>query len=444
MKSFTREQLQRTAGILAVAVVIVISIVLFVIDPMYIESGPDAQPTKVYFADHISPAHSLVIEKFNRLHKGVIEVIPVNLPFDKFSTNERKELLARSLRSKSDRLDVFAVDYIWVPRFARWSEPLGKYFPQSFRSEIMPYALASCMSDTTMVSLPMYIDIGLMYYRKDIIRCLPDGEALEKKLQASLSWEEMIALRDRLGYQGKPFFLFQGNEYEGLVCNFFEFIAARDPQFFSRKYIDLTSPVAREALQQMVDLIAKNKLSPKIVTEFDENTAYDYMLKENVPFVRGWPNFLENYRKRANADTAKLSLIGRAALPHVGKGSSASVFGGWNLMISRYSSNKNASLIFLKFLFEKDTQIMMYEAGGYIPVNIDVYADTAFMARHPELAYYRQLLEHGFHRPPFTDYTKISDIISHFVHRALMGELTVDAALRNASEMIGSNKVLIK
>jgi ABC-type glycerol-3-phosphate transport system substrate-binding protein len=153
---------------------------------------------------------------------------------------------------------------------------------------------------------------------------------------------------------------------------------------------------------------------------------------------------LENYKKRTNADTAKLAAIGRAALPHIGNGSPASVFGGWNLMISRYSPNKSAALIFLKFLFEKDTQIMMYEAGGYIPVNIDVYADTTFMNRHPELVYYRQLLEHGLHRPPFTDYTKISDIISHFVHRALTGELTVDAALRNASEMIGSNKVLIK
>jgi multiple sugar transport system substrate-binding protein len=31
-------------------------------------------------------------------------------PFQKFSTNERKELLTRSLRSKSDRIDIFSVD----------------------------------------------------------------------------------------------------------------------------------------------------------------------------------------------------------------------------------------------------------------------------------------------------------------------------------------------
>ena len=58
--------------------------------------------TKVYFADNISAAHRRPIERFNQKHLGAIEVVPVNLPFDKFSTNERKEFIARSLRNKGD------------------------------------------------------------------------------------------------------------------------------------------------------------------------------------------------------------------------------------------------------------------------------------------------------------------------------------------------------
>lgn len=81
-------------------------------------------PARIYFADNISIAHEALIKRFNETYRGEIEVIPVNLPFSKFSTNERKELLARSLRSKSDLIDVFAVDLIWVPRFAKWCEPL--------------------------------------------------------------------------------------------------------------------------------------------------------------------------------------------------------------------------------------------------------------------------------------------------------------------------------
>jgi multiple sugar transport system substrate-binding protein len=444
MSTIDRKQVQNGIRALVAVSAIAFVVLLFLFDPISIGPGKDRKPTKVYFADHISTAHQLVIDKFNREHRGTIEVVPVNLPFQKFSTNERKELLARSLRSKSDRLDVYAVDYIWVPRFARWSEPLDAYFPTADRTQIMQYALASCIYDSMMVSLPMYIDIGLMYYRKDILRRLPDGDAVEKRLRSSISWDELISLRHRLGYEGKPFYLFQGNDYEGLVCNFFEFIATRDRRFFQRKDIDLTSPVAHAALQQMVDLIYKEKISPKSVVEFDENQSYDTMLSDDVPFVRGWPNFLESYRSRIGVDTLKLDVIGRAALPHIAGGTPTSVYGGWNLMISRSSPNKAAAVVFLKFLFTKEVQIMMYEAGGYIPVNTAVYADTSFMQRHPELAYYRKLLDSGFHRPAFTEYTRISDIISHFVHRALTRELGVDEALRRASAMIGSNSVLIK
>jgi ABC-type glycerol-3-phosphate transport system substrate-binding protein len=86
----------------------------------------------------------------------------------------------------------------------------------------------------------------------------------------------------------------------------------------------------------------------------------------------------------------------------------------------------------------------MFELGGYIPVNAQVYEDADFMARHPDLTYYRALLNNGFHRPSLVDYTRISDIISHFVRAAIRRDMTTKEALRQASEMIRSNQVLIK
>jgi multiple sugar transport system substrate-binding protein len=144
---------------------------------------------KVYFADHISPAHEAVIKRFNQLHQGRIEVIPVNLPFSKFTTNERKELLARSLRSKSDRLDVFSVDYIWTTRFAKWSEPLDDHFSEKDKANILSPTLQSCLSENKLVAMPLYIDIGMMYYRKDFLAKLPDAKQIEERLQNSISWE---------------------------------------------------------------------------------------------------------------------------------------------------------------------------------------------------------------------------------------------------------------
>ena len=427
------------------SVVVVVSLILFIFyfNALPIISREEPQPVRVYFADHISHAHELVIQKFNEKYKGWIEVVPVNLPFEKFSTNERKELLARSLRSKSDRLDLYSVDQIWVPRFAKWSEPLDEYFSPEERAQILSYALSSCMYDSVLVSAPLYIDIGMMYYRRDIIRRLPDADQIEEKLKRSISWDELILLRDRLNYQGKPFYIFQGNDYEGLVCNYFELLAGKDRQFFAHNTIQLNSQTARSALQQLVDFVHKDHISPAAVVEFDENLSYRYMLDHDAVFVRGWPNFIENFRQMY-PDTSKIDQLGRAALPHFSGQDPTSVFGGWNIMLSKYSTKKKEALEFVKFLQTKEIQELLFEAGGFIPVSNAVYADEQFMSQRPELAYYRQLLDHGFNRPSLKNYTKLSDIISHYVRRAISRELTVDEALSKASQMINSNKVLIK
>jgi multiple sugar transport system substrate-binding protein len=377
------------------------------------------------------------------MHQGRIEVVPVDLPFDKFSTNERKELLARSLRSRSDKLDVFCVDVIWVERFARWCEPLDQHFPPDKRGGILPFALESCFFDSTLVALPLHIDIGLMYYRKDLIDRLPDAATVEERLRASVSWPEFLGLRQRMGYTKRPFYVFQGDEYEGLVCNYLELVAGQDRTALSANRINLDAPAARSALQLLVDLVHREKASPPGVVDFDEIRSYNFMLDNNAVFVRGWPNFVENYRT-TYPDTLRLYHLRKAALPHFEGREPTSVFGGWNLMLSRFSTRKPEALEFIRFLETREAQQILYENEGFLPVAQSMYADSAYMNAHPDLAYYHSLLKRGFHRPSLVDYTRISDVISHYVRLAILGELSVDEALREASRMITEKKVLIK
>lgn len=398
---------------------------------------------KLYFADHISPAHQAVIDRFNILHQGNIEVIPVNLPFSKFTTNERKELLARSLRSKSDRLDVFSVDYIWTARFAKWCEPLDQYFSEEDKANILSPTLQSCITNNQLVAMPLYIDVGMMYYRRDLLAKLPDAKQIEERLQQSITWEELISLQKRLGMIGKPFYIFQGNDYEGLNCNYFEMLVSMDEHYFRGNTIDINTPTARRALQTLVDFIYRQKISPSVVSQFDENKSYEYWLKNDAMFVRGWSNLIENYRLVYN-DTTKFNYIGRAALPHFEGHKKTSVYGGWNLMISKFSNNKEAAIEFVRFLQSKEAKKIMFELGDYIPVNRDVYADSAYVQKYPKLTFYRTLIERGFHRPSLEDYTKISDIIAHYAHLAIKGEMSVDKALEEASRMIASKSELLK
>lgn len=427
------------------SLLVAVSFVLLLVLNAYLRqpvSPVGGGPVRVYYADHISPAHRTVIEDFNRQYAGRIEVVPVDLPFDKFSTNERKELLARSLRSRSEKLDVFAVDLIWVSRFARWGEPLDRYFPPSERTNLLGTALSSCIVGDTLLAMPMYIDVGLLYYRRDLIRALPDGEAVERRLQASMSWDELAALRRRMGYERKPFYVYPAKAYEGLVCCFLEGAMSEDPTFLRDNRLRLSDPAASRTLTRMASMV-RDGWTPEEAAGFDENQSYRWFLDNDAVFVRGWPNFVENFAG-FYPDTAKLRSVGRAPLPHARGGESHSVFGGWNLMISRSSTKKDEAVEFIRFLQSPGAQRQLFEQSGYIPIRADVYRDSSLIATHPELSFYQGLVSRGFHRPMIVDYTRASDIASHFLHRAIRGELSVEAALSRGDAMIRSNSVLLK
>ena len=214
-----------------------------------------------------------------------------------------------------------------------------------------------------------------------------------------------------------------------------ELIAGQDESFFQRRPLDFESPAARRALTMLVDFVRADRISPPVVTEFDEIHSYNYTLDNDAVSVRGWPNFIESFRL-SYPDQAKVDQLERAPLPHFEGRRPVAVYGGWNLMISRYSTRKQEAMEFARFCQREDMQKAMFEVGGFIPTNVQVYADTAYLNQHPVLLYYKDLIQHGFHRPALVEYTKMSDIVSRAVHRAVKGEMKVDEALHAVSREI--------
>lgn len=422
--------------------VVIASLALFVfaVTPSGIRRANPGDVREICFADNISPAHQKLIERFNDLHRGRLKVVPINLPFTKFSTNERKELLTRALRSSTNRLDVFAVDLFWIPRFAKWSEPLASHFSQQEQQDLLSYALESCFDHGTLVAIPLYLDIGMMYYRRDLLQHLPDREEIEKTLKASITWEDFIALQKRLPHTDDHFYIFAADNYEGLMCSFIELLVSQGLPLFDGKTVNLQTPEAQRALKLLVDLVNTYGLASPRITDFKEIDCYRYALEKDVIFIRGWPGNLRTYV----ADYGdKISNMQIAALPHFRSGKPVAVFGGWNLMISKSSSRKTEAMEFLKFLVSRESQRTMFEEMGYLPANNSVYEDSAYVRAHPELRYYRQLFSTGFHRPASAEYTQMSDIISYYVHLAIKNKISIPAALEQATAQVAAQNVLV-
>ncbi len=387
---------------------------------------------RVYFADNIAFGHRELIKKFNELHKGEIEVVPIDLPFTKFNTNQRKELIARNLRSRSSRIDIFSVDLVWVPRFTKWAEPLSPYFPTKLLSELVPQSLETCYVDGQLYAMPIYLDIGALYYREDMILSLPDGEAINKKIKKSISWKDLLAITAE-HFPDRPAYMLQGEAYEGLVCNFNEIIGQPLLKPNSREMIDLTDSLIVERVQFMRQLI-ESGVSPVAVLNMTEDECIDYALKNDVPFVRGWPT-VDN-EGEVLYDPVKFSKLALAPLPHFEGYESSPVFGGWNMMLSKHSPVKEASILFMQFVASLEGQTIFYEAEGLLPIQKKFYHSESDEERQQRLTKVAKMFEKGIHRPAISDYTLISDILSHQIHSILAGEIAVVDGLQEAKNRI--------
>lgn len=249
--------------LLITILVSIISIFFFFYLQSQINLFPDNTVKKLYYIDNISKAHLKIIEKFNQKYKNEIEIIPVNLPFYHFTTNDRKEILTRSLRSRSDGIDIFAVDLIWIPRFAKWGYSMENYFDEKVLSGVNEKALKVCYHEGNLVAFPLFLDVGVLYYRKDLIRSLPDGSTIEKKIQNSLTWSEFINLGKNFHSMKNPYYIFTGGNFEGMLCCYHEMLSNDESNnIFNKNSIDLNTKASKRALQQLVDFIYNYKFSP--------------------------------------------------------------------------------------------------------------------------------------------------------------------------------------
>lgn len=424
------------AGFIVITLIILLSYLLTI----SFSTGRSVETEKkIYYVDYISPSMSEIIKRFNEKNKGKIEVIGINLPFEKFSTNERKELLARYLRSKGETIDLIAIDQIWTARFSKWAYPLDYVYKKISPNSILNFALNSCYYDSVLVALPIYVDISVMFYRDDLLKRLPNYNLISQKLNEGITWEDFILyFKD---YKKSPVFIFQAEDYEGLVCFYSELLASLGESFIYNDSLYLEDKQVK-ALNFMRDLIYKYKLSPTDVTKLKENSSYEYFFKNNGLFLRAWPGFEKEALKYSENNPS--IVLKKCKNPYFKFGKNRSVFGGWNIMINKNSKNIAESEKFIEFILSKEAQEILLKIDNLLPVNRQIYYDKEITKNYPNLNFYLNLFNTGFYRPQQKNYTNISDLLSYHLNSALENKIDADKALKTAKTKFINKSILIK
>jgi len=427
-----------------IAIFLILAINLISLDVFSFEED---KVTKIHYAGNISPTHEKLIKMFNEQYKGEIKVVPIDLPFTKYSTNEIKELLVKSLRGKSKEIDILAIDRIWTARFSKWTEPLDAYFSQEERNKILKPVYQASKYNGKLASLPMYFDIGILCYRTDLIKQLDRKSNLESTLKNSITWRRFIQLGKKWSQisGSSSYYLLAGENFEGLICNYLEILYSKGGEYCPKNGNNLLQKDKIKSLKFLKNLIYKYNITPTKITGFTEVDVYRYALENDIPFFRAWFSNLKDTTLFGEY-SYKLDSVKFAPLPHFQKYSQARyVYGGWNLVVSKFSRHKKESVKFLKFLMSRKAQKLMFKESYYLPVIKSLYQDSTIVKNSTYKLLEGIINKYGFSRPKYKNYTRISNVVSHYINQALENkELSPQKALELAKQSLRSGEIILE
>lgn len=374
-----------------------------------------------------SGTNEYLIKTFNERHPGIrvkLQVMPM-------SSDTQHNQYATYLISEDSTIDIYTLDVVWPAEFgsAGWALPLDAFLPLREREQFLPGPLAACTCEGRLYAIPWYTDAGMLYYRQDLLK--------KYGFKPPETWSDLLrqskAIQEKEGISGV---LFQAAQYEGLVCNFFEYVWGNGGDCFAGdNTVAIDSEPAVEALQFMRDLIFKYKVAPAGTPTYREEDTRTLFTRGKAVFMRNWP-----YVWALAQDPTKGSLVagkvGVAPLPHAPGHKSAGCLGGWNLMISKFSKHPQEAWEFVRFVTGEEGQRITAVMGTHLPTRKKLYRDPEVLAKNPYFAQFYDVFIGARPRPVTPFYSRISDILQIEVNRAITGSKSPEEALEEAAEEI--------
>lgn len=376
-----------------------------------------------------------IVEDFEKEHPN----IKVKLLLGVIGTEERKQAITTALQGKQTDPDLFTMDVAWIGQLAAsgWLADLGPYKLDT--SVFYPKIIKT--ADTfngKLVGLPNFIDAGLLYYRTDLLEKYGyDGppETWNELLEMALKVQEGERAEGNSDFWG---YVWQGKQYEGLICDALEFFASAGGGFLdSDGNPILDTPENEKALQFMTDIIHKYEISPpNTYTDMREEESRRVWHFGNAMFMRNWP-----YAIGISRDDPESKVKGKfdiAPLPHFEGGVSAATLGGWHMGLSVYSDQKDAAVEFLKFYTSYEVQKRWFLELGFNPPRPALYEDEDAKKEVPGQVGLKEVFNGAIARPNVPYYSKLSDIMQKYFNSALSKSMEVEEALEKAQAEVES------
>lgn len=384
--------------------------------------GPDDALPRLTFSGSALGAEGDVVRRqlarFANEHPGV----RVDLQVTPDSADQRHQLYVQWLNARAESPDVLQLDVIWVAEFAAagWVLPLDRFAPDA--DDFVPAAIEAARWNGSLYALPWFVDVGLLYWRTDLLDHAPRSLAELRR--------EAHRLRDAGAVRAG--LVWQGARYEGLVTVFLEHLAAFGGGILDdRGRVIVDAPEAVRALTFMTDAVRADGIVPSSALTWQEEQARFAFQNGDAAFMRNWP-----YAWSLLQDASQSRVAGRVAVatfPAGEGGRAAAALGGAQLAVNTWSVHPALAYELAAFLTAPGQMLERAQLASQLPARRSVYDEALAGALRIPLDQATAALAAAVARPVTPVYSELSELLQVRIHRALTGQQTPRDALGEAA-----------
>jgi trehalose/maltose transport system substrate-binding protein len=343
------------------------------------------------------------------------------------SAREKLALWQELLGTGASGPDVYGIDVIWPRILNEDFIDLKPYFASEISAQF-PVIAASYSVDHKLVAMAYRADLGLLFYRTDLLRQYGYREPPS-------TWDELEAMATRIqaGERAKGKkefwgFVWQGAAAEALTCNALEWQAAEGGgQIIEEdKTISVNNPRATRAWQRAARWVGS--ISPPSIVGYEEWDALNVWVAGDAAFMRNWPTAYVDSQAAGSPIRNRFDIT---LLPG-GKAGRVGTLGGAGLAVSRFSAHPREALELVRYLSRRDVQVKRSSVLSVPPTLPELYDLPEVLEPNPRFALLSQALRTGIVSRPSTVTGKKYEVVTgayiQAVHSVLTGEKSAPEA----------------
>jgi trehalose/maltose transport system substrate-binding protein len=335
----------------------------------------------------------------------------------------------RSLLESGAKIpDVYAVDVIWPGILAENLLDLKAFVPAPEIARHFPELIANNTVNGKLVALPCLVDVGLLFYRTDLLRHY--GYRTPPR-----TWEELETMAARIqagerarGQKNFCGFVWEGASSEAVTCNALEWqVSEGGGPIIENNMVTVNNPDTGRALERAARWVGA--ISPPGVVTYKEWDAYNIWQAGQAAFMRNWAtsHFGELIQGSITMDQFDI-----ASLPR-GRARIATTVGGRAYAVSRHSLYPREAAMLVRFLCRPDTQLNRIRKIGGSPTIPELYNDPGMLATNPYFSTVLKTYRNDKVWRPSKEtgkrYPDLSRAYYRTVHEILVGKQNVASAL---------------